>query len=82
MNLHSKQQHEFLGRHIGPNEQETTEMLQTIGVSSINELIEKTVPSSIRLAGELDVDAPISEFEYLKKIENKIMIATQHSSAK
>ncbi|MBK9301771.1 MAG: aminomethyl-transferring glycine dehydrogenase [Bacteroidetes bacterium] len=68
MNLHSKQQHEFLGRHIGPNEQETTEMLQTIGVSSINELIEKTVPSSIRLAGELDVDAPISEFEYLKKI--------------
>jgi glycine dehydrogenase len=68
MNLYSKQQHEFLGRHIGPNEQETQEMLQTVGVNSLNELIEKTVPASIRLENDLAVDTPISEFEYLKKI--------------
>jgi glycine dehydrogenase len=68
MNLYQKQQHEFLSRHIGPTEQETTQMLKTIGVSSVNELIDKTVPASIRIDGELKVDAPISEFEYLKKI--------------
>ncbi|MBK7690069.1 MAG: aminomethyl-transferring glycine dehydrogenase [Bacteroidetes bacterium] len=68
MHLHSKQQQEFLARHIGPNEGETKEMLQTIGMGSVNELIEKTVPASIRLQKDLAVDAPISEFEYLKKI--------------
>lgn len=68
MHLHTKQQQEFLGRHIGPNEHETEKMLQTIGVASVNELIEKTVPASIRLSKELSVDAPISEYEYLKKI--------------
>ncbi len=68
MNLFQKQQQEFLGRHIGPNEHETSQMLNTIGVASVAELIEKTVPASIRLQNELAVDAPISEFEYLKKI--------------
>ena len=68
MNLYQKQQQEFLGRHIGPNEHEISEMLTTIGVASVSELIEKTVPASIRLQHELAVDAPISEFEYLKKI--------------
>jgi len=68
MNLYQKQQQEFLGRHIGPNEHEISQMLNTIGVASVSELIEKTVPASIRLQHELAVDAPISEFEYLKKI--------------
>jgi glycine dehydrogenase len=68
MHLHSKQQQEFLGRHIGPDEQETKEMLQTIGMGSVNELVEKTVPASIRLQNELTVDAPVSEYEYLNKI--------------
>lgn len=68
MHLHSKQQQEFLGRHIGPDEQETKEMLQTIGMGSVNELVEKTVPASIRLQQDLAVDAPVSEYEYLNKI--------------
>jgi glycine dehydrogenase len=68
MQLHTTQQHEFLGRHIGPNEQETSGMLKTIGMQSIDELIEKTIPESIRMKVDLAIDAPISEFEYLKKI--------------
>jgi glycine dehydrogenase len=68
MDLRSKQQHEFIGRHIGPNEAETTQMLQAIGMNSINELIDKTVPASIRLPKALDVSSPISEFDYLLKI--------------
>ena len=68
MDLRAKQQDEFIGRHIGPNEQETAEMLRTVGVNSVDELIEKTVPASIRLQGPLQVSDPISEFDYLLHI--------------
>ncbi len=45
MNLFSSQSREFTARHIGPNEAETKEMLATIGVASIDELISRTVPA-------------------------------------
>ena len=69
MNLFEQQQQEFTGRHIGPNEQETKAMLKTIGVSSVDELIEKTVPSSIRLQQPLQTAGPVSEFEYLTELK-------------
>lgn len=68
MHLRVQQQKEFQGRHIGPNEKETTEMLKTIGCSTMEELIEKTVPASIRLSGPLEMESPLSEFEYLRHI--------------
>ncbi len=74
MNLFEKQSSEFLSRHIGTDETETNEMLATIGVGSLDELIDKTVPTGIRLNKKLDIAQPISEFEYLgelKKIANK-----------
>ncbi len=74
MNLFEKQSSEFASRHIGPDQTETNEMLATVGVASLDELIDKTVPSAIRLQKKLDIAAPISEFEYLtelKKIANK-----------
>jgi glycine dehydrogenase len=78
MNLREKQQHEFLGRHIGPTATETTTMLQTIGMQSVEELIDKTIPVSIRLPKDLEVSAPMSEFDYLQHInelgkKNKLM---------
>lgn len=78
MNLREKQQHEFLGRHIGPTATETASMLQTIGMQSVEELIDKTIPVSIRLPKDLDVSAPMSEFDYLQHInelgkKNKLM---------
>ena len=66
MNLFEQQQHEFTHRHIGPNEQETAEMLKTIGISSLDELIDKTVPGSIRANFPLQTSGPVSEFQYLK----------------
>jgi glycine dehydrogenase len=60
---------DFIARHIGPESAETAEMLRKIGVSSIAELIDKTIPSAIRLGRELTVDAGISEAEYLQKIQ-------------
>ena len=62
MNLLEKQQNEFAKRHIGPNEKETTAMLAEIGFTTIEELIDKTIPENIRLQNELELPAAISEF--------------------
>lgn len=57
-----------MGRHIGPNKQETEEMLEIIGVASLDELINKTVPKDIRMEKTLDVAGPISEHQYLSEL--------------
>ena len=69
MNIFEEQQQEFIGRHIGPSIEETNEMLSAIGVSSMEELIEKTVPASIRLPQDMKVCPPMSEAAYLKHID-------------
>ena len=58
----------FSERHIGPNVQETNAMLAKVDVNSISELIDKTIPSHIRLKGELNVSEAMSEQEYLNHI--------------
>ncbi|MCE3297093.1 MAG: gcvP [Crocinitomicaceae bacterium] len=58
----------FSERHIGSNTREKQAMLAKVGVSSINELIDKTIPSHIRLKGELNIDAAMSEQEYLAHV--------------
>src|SRR4028119_2419223 len=68
MNLFEQQAREFWERHIGPNKQETEEMLETIGVASLDELINKTVPQDIRIEKTLDVAGPISEHQYLNEL--------------
>jgi glycine dehydrogenase len=45
-------------------------MLKTIGVSTLDELIDKTVPAPIRLKSKLELPAGITEYEYLKAIKN------------
>jgi glycine dehydrogenase len=69
MNLFQKQSTEFQRRHIGPNEAETKQMLETIGVSSLDELIDKTIPSGIRMQKDLDLPPAVSEFEYLQELK-------------
>jgi glycine dehydrogenase len=44
-------------------------MLKTIGLSSIDELISKTVPDSIRLQSPLQTAGPVSEFQYLTELK-------------
>lgn len=58
----------FVSRHNGPREKEVKEMLKKIGVSSIDELIEQTVPANIRLKQPLKVGAALSEFQYHKHL--------------
>ncbi|MBL0056148.1 MAG: aminomethyl-transferring glycine dehydrogenase [Chitinophagaceae bacterium] len=68
MNLYD-QQSEFARRHIGPNEHDTQSMLSTVGTGSLEELIAKTVPASIRLKAPLKIPAAQTEFEYLQELK-------------
>ncbi|MCW8898183.1 MAG: aminomethyl-transferring glycine dehydrogenase [Flavobacteriales bacterium] len=58
----------FSDRHIGPREEDKKSMLSSIGLNSIEELISQTIPAKIRLKKELELDAPLTEFEYLNHI--------------
>ena len=70
MNLFEEQQLEFATRHIGTlNEQDRTEMLKVIGESSLDDLISKTVPASIRLKAPLKIPKAQTEFEYLAELK-------------
>ena len=69
MNLFEQQQYEFAGRHIGPNEDEAKEMLQTIGIDSLDALIDKTIPAAIRLKKPLQLPVAQTEFEYLHELK-------------
>src|SRR5210317_1296294 len=60
----------FVERHIGPNEEEIQKMLATIGANSVDELLEQTLPQSIRLKKPLALDKAISEFEFSKHIQS------------
>ncbi|NIG57302.1 aminomethyl-transferring glycine dehydrogenase [Chitinophaga sp. Cy-1792] len=69
MNLFDIQQNEFVHRHIGPNEAEKSQMLETIGTGSLDELINKTVPGAIRMQQPLAIPAAISESDYLRQLK-------------
>ena len=56
---------DFKQRHIGPNESEKRQMIDTIGVASIEELIEQTVPEKIRMAQSLNINEAMSENDFL-----------------
>lgn len=58
----------FVSRHIGPRDHEIDEMLKAVGVSSLDELINQTVPTNIRLKKPLDLPKPLTEYEFLGKI--------------
>jgi glycine dehydrogenase len=56
----------FSSRHIGPDARERDEMLQATGASSLDELIDQTIPDRIRLARPLHLPEGLSEYEYLR----------------
>src|SRR6056300_1364114 len=59
----------FVERHIGPNEVEVQKMLAKINANSIDELLDQTIPESIRLNEPLNLEREISEFEFSKHIQ-------------
>ena len=69
MNLFEQQSSQFQQRHIGPNQQELSGMLEIIKEANIESLIGKTIPDNIRIKSNLSIPAAISEFEYLKQLK-------------
>ena len=59
----------FAHRHIGPNPIELNIILKTIGVESVEELLNQTIPDNIRLKKDLNIPEGISEMEFLKEIK-------------
>ena len=58
----------FALRHIGPRETDLPQMLKTIGVETLDQLIFETIPADIRLKSDIVLDEPMTEFEFAKHI--------------
>ncbi len=72
-----EQKQDFIRRHIGPSPAQMSDMLSALGVSSVEELMEQTVPASIRLENGLQIGESRTEVEtlsYLKSVasQNKV----------
>jgi glycine dehydrogenase len=59
---------EFAPRHIGPDDADVAAMLGEIGLASLDELVERTVPPSIRMKGELELPPALAEMEAIEKL--------------
>ncbi len=61
---------QFVDRHIGPSEEDMRQMLDTIGVKSVDELIGQVMPQSIRLHKPLALDEPMTEAQFAAHIRS------------
>lgn len=59
----------FAARHIGITEKDMPQMLKTIGVENVEQLIYETIPDDIKLKQPLDLPAGISEHEFLNHLQ-------------
>lgn len=59
---------QFTYRHIGPRKNDATLMLEKIGAKTFEELIDQTIPSSIRMDNPLELPEGISEYEYFNRL--------------
>jgi len=65
---------DFVRRHVGPREEDCKAMLEVLGLGSLDELVDRTVPRSIRMERELRLEPPRSEasaLEELREIASK-----------
>ncbi len=58
----------FVRRHIGPSDEDVAAMLREVGASSLDQLIDETVPAAIRLARPLELPAAKSEHALLEQL--------------
>ena len=69
--MNNNKSDQFVDRHIGNQIEDQAKMLKSIGVKSIDELVQQTIPDNIFLKEELDLPEALSEFDYLKLIKTK-----------
>src|SRR5947199_4463555 len=71
-------ENDFAARHIGPSPADVKNMLDVIGAASLDELIDQTLPTSIRQATPLKLGPALSETDVLKRVravaaKNKVL---------
>ena len=59
---------DFASRHIGPTPQDVAAMLETIGVPTLDDLLDRTIPASIRDDEPLALDPPLTEREAVETL--------------
>ena len=59
----------FSDRHIGPRKSEISTMLKSVGVDTINDLINQTIPSHIQLSSDMDLPKPLSEHRFIEHMK-------------
>ena len=69
----------FVDRHIGPSPADVEQMLNELGVSTLEQLVDQAVPDVIRKDGRLDLPDPKTETEILAELlelaeENEVLI--------
>ena len=62
---------QFVDRHIGLTEEDIRDMLDTLGLSSLDDLVEKTVPDSIRSSAPLRLPPARTEHAVLSELQSK-----------
>jgi glycine dehydrogenase len=70
MNINLNEREAFVDRHNGPTSGEIDIMTEAIGVSNLEQLIEETVPSNIRMQTPLNLPSPQTEFDYLNQLKS------------
>ncbi len=59
----------FSDRHNGPRDYQIDQMLNSLGVNSLDELVKQTFPSDILLSKPLDLDPAMSEYDYIARLK-------------
>ena len=58
----------FVNRHVGITAEDLPDMLKTVGVNTLDELIDQTIPANIRLKQPLNLPEPMTEREFAEHI--------------
>ncbi len=67
----------FVPRHVGPDERDVAEMLKTLGLQSLDALMDATIPSRIRFRRDLDLPEGMTEPEvlaYFRSLASKNLV--------
>lgn len=72
MKINPHYSEKFETRHNGPDQRQVDEMLAVVRASSLDQLIEETVPAGIRLKKKLDLPPALSESEFLKAFKKTV----------
>ena len=69
MTVDVNQRVSFASRHNSPTQPEIEKMLKVIGYQSLDDLINDTIPASIRSKKPLDLPEPLNEYQFLNQFK-------------